>query len=192
MAKLILLCAINLARYLTCSIFEGWLAPWTTNICLDRLDFFWEVLATVVALFWQTGQGDKWQVIWCLRRHKIIHDVGSCLSLQYGCLTSSWWKETWSRSCRGRRQETKVTKGNLTITPFSTTRLSCISSASLFFPPSPPHHCHPSSSPPHPSPSPSEELEGIQALPPLLQGPIRQALGFLHRDRASSSPQASK
>ena len=35
--KLILLRAINL--YLSCSIFEGWLAPWTINMCLDRPDF---------------------------------------------------------------------------------------------------------------------------------------------------------
>ena len=35
-----LLCfAINLARYLSCSIFEGRLAPWTMNMCLDRQDF---------------------------------------------------------------------------------------------------------------------------------------------------------
>jgi hypothetical protein len=27
-----------------------------------------EVLATVVALFWKTGKGGEWQVIWCLRR----------------------------------------------------------------------------------------------------------------------------
>ena len=40
------------------------------------------VLATVVALFWQTGKVDEWQVIWCLRRPQIIHDVGSlCISI---------------------------------------------------------------------------------------------------------------
>ena len=32
--------------------------------------------ATVVALSWQTGKGGKWQVILCLRRPQIIHDVG--------------------------------------------------------------------------------------------------------------------
>ena len=31
--------AINLARYLSCSIFEGRMDPWTTNMCLDRLEF---------------------------------------------------------------------------------------------------------------------------------------------------------
>ena len=42
--------------------FEGRLAPWTTNMCLDRLNF----LARVVTLFWQTGQGGEGQVI-CIR-----------------------------------------------------------------------------------------------------------------------------
>ena len=53
------------------------LAPWITNMCLDRLFFFKVVLATVIALFWQTGKGGEWQVIWCLRRPQIIHDVWS-------------------------------------------------------------------------------------------------------------------
>ena len=39
MARLILLPAINFARYLSCSILEGRPFPWTTNMCLDRLDF---------------------------------------------------------------------------------------------------------------------------------------------------------
>ena len=42
------------------------------------------VLATVVALFWQTGKVDEWQVIWCLRRPQIIHDVGSL------CISTMW------------------------------------------------------------------------------------------------------
>ena len=83
MTKLILWCAYNLTRYLSCSIFLKRLAPWTTNMCLDRL-FFLEVLATVVALFWQTGKGGEWQVIWCLRRPQIIHDVGSL------CISTMW------------------------------------------------------------------------------------------------------
>ena len=81
MTKLILLRAINLARYLSYNIFERWMAPWTTTICLDRLDFFLKLLATVVTLFWQTGQVGEWQVIWCLGSQQIIHDVGSlCIS----------------------------------------------------------------------------------------------------------------
>ena len=69
------------------------MAQWTTNMCLDPLFCCFEILATVVALFLQTGKGGKWQVIWCLSRPQTIHDVGFCVSLQCGCLTSFWWKE---------------------------------------------------------------------------------------------------
>ena len=114
---LILLCAIILVRYLSCSIFEGWLAPWTTNMYLDRLDFL-KVLATLVTLFWQTGQRGGWQVIWCHGSHQIVHDV-RCL-----CISTIWlFNFVLPR-----------TKGNLTIIPSFTTKLSCISSSSLLFP----------------------------------------------------------
>ena len=73
-----------------------------------------------------------WKVIWCLRRHKIMHDVGSL------CIFTMWLlnfflikKKPWSRSCRGRRQVAKGTQGKQTIMHFSTTRLPCISSSSL-------------------------------------------------------------
>ena len=39
MAKLILWCAYNLTRHLSCSIFLVRLASWTTNMFLDRLGF---------------------------------------------------------------------------------------------------------------------------------------------------------
>ena len=57
-------------------------------------------------------------------------------------------------------------------------------------PPSPPHHHHPPTSLPNPPPSPppSECLEGLQALPPLLQGPVGQALGCLHTGQAPPPP----
>ena len=42
------------------------------------------VLATVVAQFWQTGKGVEWQVIWRLRRPKLIHDFGSL------CISTMW------------------------------------------------------------------------------------------------------
>ena len=93
------------------------------NVCVDKL-FFYEVLATVVALFWQKGMGGKWQVIWCLRRPHKFMILGLCVSLQCGCLTSSWWKEPWNRSCSWRRQVAKGTEGNFTNMPSSTTRLS--------------------------------------------------------------------
>ena len=48
------------------------------------------ILATVVALFSQTGKGGEWQVIWCLRRPQKIHDVGFNISIKCGCLTSFW------------------------------------------------------------------------------------------------------
>ena len=44
-----------------------------------------KVLATVVTLFWQTGQRCQWQVIWCLRNHQIIHDVRSL------CISTMWF-----------------------------------------------------------------------------------------------------
>ena len=55
-------------------------------------------------------------------------------------------------------------------------------------PPPPPHHPPTSPFNTSPSPSPSECLEGLQALPPLLQGPVGQALGY-HTCLGSSSPQ---
>ena len=38
----------------------------------------------MVALFRQTRQGGEWNMIWCLRRHHIIHDVGSL------CISTMW------------------------------------------------------------------------------------------------------
>ena len=35
----------------------------------------------MVALFWQTEKVGEWQVIWCLKRPQMIHDIGSlCIS----------------------------------------------------------------------------------------------------------------
>ena len=134
----------------------------------------WEVLITVVALFWQTGvPGD------------LVHLLG------FLCITTMWLfnfllvkKKPLSRSCRGRRQVAKGTKGNLT-----TTRLRCIFSSFLLFPSisswsssssffSVPSCTFHSSfrrfwMPPGPPSSPA--------------GPIGQALGCLHRGLASSS-----
>ena len=38
----------------------------------------------MVTLFWKTGKGVKWQVIWCLRRPQIIHNVRSL------CISTMW------------------------------------------------------------------------------------------------------
>ena len=104
----------------------------TTNMCLGRLFKKKKVLATVVALFWQTGKGGEWQIILCLRRHQLIHDVGSLCISPKGCWTSSWWQEPWSRSCRWRRQVAKGTEGNFTNMPSSTTRRSSTITYLLF------------------------------------------------------------
>ena len=56
-------------------------------------------------------------------------------------------------------------------------------------PPSPHPRYIPPSSPPPPSPSPpSGGLACLQALPPLLQGTVGRALGYLHKGLSSSSP----
>ena len=47
-------------------------------MCLGCFRFL--VLVTGVALFWQTGKGGKWQVIWCLRRLQLIHHIFLCIS----------------------------------------------------------------------------------------------------------------
>jgi len=53
---------------------------------LRQAVFLFEVLATLVALFWQTEKGGEWKVIWCLRRPQIIHDVGFlCISIMWLC-----------------------------------------------------------------------------------------------------------
>ena len=82
------------------------------------------VLATVVALFWQTGKGDEWQVIWSLRRPQIIHDVGSL------CISTMWLfnfflvKRTLKQELQAKETSGKRDRGNLTNMPSSTTRLS--------------------------------------------------------------------
>ena len=64
---------------------------------------------------------------------------------------------------------------------------------SSYTPYSPPTPHTPSSLPyPPTSPPPSEGLEGLQALPPLLQGTLEQALGYLHTGLASSSLKVPK
>ena len=122
MTKLVLQCANKLTRYLSCSIFLKRLAPWTINMSLDRL--FLEVLATVVALFWQTGKGGEWQVIWCLRRPQIIHDVGSL------CFSTMWLFNIFlvKRTLKEELQvkETNGKKDQHTNIPSSTTRLSSL------------------------------------------------------------------
>ena len=68
---------------------NGW--PYGPPTCVERACYFFkEVLATVVALFWQTGKGGEWQVIWYLRRPQKFMISGLCVFLQCSCLISSW------------------------------------------------------------------------------------------------------
>ena len=140
-------------------------------MCLDRLFFFQRSSCHNDCTVHANREEGKRQVIWCLRRPHKFMILGLCISLKCGCLTSSWWKEPWSRSCRWRRQVAKWTKGNLTKIPSSTTRLSSTipyllfsisysSSSSSFFLST--------------SCSCSFSLRSLQALPPLLQGPVVQ------------------
>ena len=92
----------------------------------------WKVLASVVTLLWQTGQGGKWQVIWCFGSQQKAHDVGLL------CMSTMWLFNFFLLK-RALKQE--LQKGhyrdqvNLAIMPSSTTSLSCISSSSLLLPP---------------------------------------------------------
>ena len=130
MAKLILLRAINLSRYMSCSILEGWPAPWTTSMCLKRLDFLNNSChCAVVALIWQAGQGDEWQVIRCLRKHQMMEYVRSLFFSTMRLVNFFLEKKTLKQKLQG-----KETSGKDTIMHTSTTRLSCISSSSLLFP----------------------------------------------------------
>ena len=147
----------------------------------------WEVLTTLVSLFLQIGQGGKRQVMWCLRRHQIIHDVGSL------CIYTMWlfnfflaertlMQELQGKETRGKRDQGKFGhhalfhhQAVLSILPipplppyFSST------SASLFF-----------SSSSSSFSFPLGGLKGLQALQALLQGPVGQALGWLHTGMAS-------
>ena len=45
----------NLAKYLSCSILEGWQAPWATNMSLDRLEFLEKFLPP--RFHWADKQG---------------------------------------------------------------------------------------------------------------------------------------
>ena len=72
---------------------------------------FLEVLATVVALVWQTRKGGEWKVSWCLRRPQNIHDVGSlCISTM--CLFNFLLvKITLKQELQVRRNAAKRTEG---------------------------------------------------------------------------------
>ena len=166
MEKLIILGAYNLAMYLYLLWTAGW---WTTNMCLDRLVFLDKFLPQLLHCsgkqrrsasgLWSSASGGT----------RCYNMLGLCVYIQCICFTFSWWTEPWSRSCSGRRQGEKRTKGNLNIISLAPgfPAYPTHPSSSLA---SPHHHHHPPYSPP--SPIPSGDLEGLQALLPLLQGPV--------------------
>ena len=81
--------AIHLRTYLSCSIFKGWLAPWITNMCLDRLDFHENFLPQWLHYAGKQGivPSGRWScALGGTRRFTML---GLCASLLYGCLTSS-------------------------------------------------------------------------------------------------------
>ena len=93
---------------------------------LRKAVFFKEVLATVVALFLQTGKGGEWQVIWCLMRSQIIHDVGSlCIStmwlLKFFLVKRTLKQELLVKEKSGKRNRGEFDQHTI---PSSTTRLS--------------------------------------------------------------------
>ena len=145
----------------------------------------------MVTLFWQTGQGGEWQVIWCLGSQQIIHDVVSlCISTKL--FLNFFFLE---KTLKQELQKWQLgPRGILLSCPPAPPGCPGYPPHPSSSPPSPPPHHHPPSSPPHPPPSPptSGGLEGLQALPPLLQGPVGQALGCLHTGLASSSPKVPK
>ena len=136
-------------------------------------------------LILHTGQGWEWQVIWCLGSHQIVPDVGSL------CISTMWLFNFFLLERTLKQELQKWQQGPMGIW------LSCPPPPSdcPAYPPlqsssSPSHHHHPPPSPPHPPPSTptSWGLEGLQASwPPLLQGPVGQALWCLHTGLAFSS-----
>ena len=133
MTKLILLRAINLARSLSCSIFEGRLAPKDHKPVFRQDGLSWKVLSTVVTLFWQVVSGRVASGWWSGASGVTVECMmlGFCVSLWCVCSTFL---------CAGNSLEAEAeqvatgTKENFTIIPSCTTRLSWISSSSLLFP----------------------------------------------------------
>ena len=86
----------------------------------------------MVLLFWQTGKGGEEQVICCLRRPKIIHDVGSlCVSTM---LLFNFFlvKRTLKQELQVKETSGKRDWGEFTHMTSSTTRLSSIIPYLLF------------------------------------------------------------
>ena len=129
---------------------------------LRQAVFLKEVLATVVALFWQTGQGGELQVIWCLRRPQIIHDVGSL------CISTKWLfnfflvKRTLKQELQVKETSGKKDRGEIDQHDLLHHQAVLLYTLPLL--------------PLHFFLIIIIFLLLLQVLPPLLQGPVRQAL----------------
>ena len=184
MTKLIFLRAINLARYQSCSIFEGRMAQRTTNMRLDRMDFLENFLP-----HWLHCSGKQVRV---------------ASGRWYGAsgvtriwLFVMWWFNFFllERTLKQELQKwPKEPRGILPPCPPPPPGCHTYPPHPFSSPTSPPPHHHPSSPPPHPPPSPTTSggLNGLQTLPPFLQGPVGQALECMHIGLASFFPQVPK
>ena len=105
-----------------------------------------------------------------------------------------WWWEVHKEVVRGPRERWPSCPlpppGCPTYPPHPFSSISSSSSPHH----SPPFPHYPSTFPHYtpPFPPPSGSLEGVQALPPRLQGPVGKALECLHTGLVSSSPPGSK
>ena len=67
----------------------------------------------MVALFWQTGKGGEWQVIWCLRRPQINHDVGSLCNSTMWLFNFLLVKRTLKQKLQVKETSVKKDRGEL-------------------------------------------------------------------------------
>ena len=115
----------------------------------------------------------------------LIHDVVTL------CISTMWLFNFFMSQITLKQELQKWQKGPRGIRPLCPPPPSDYPAYPLHpssFPPSPPHYHHSPTSPPNlpPSTPPSEFLEGLQALPTFLHGPVGQALGCLHTGLGSS------
>ena len=106
----------------------------TPNMCLERPDFLEKFLPQWLHCSSKQGRGGKYQVIWCLMRHQIIHDVGAL------CVSTTWLfkfflvDRTLKQKLQGKETVTRGTKGEFYHHALLHHQLSRISSSYLVFP----------------------------------------------------------
>ena len=118
-------------------------------------------------------------MIWCLRRHQIIHVGGFFCTTMWLLNFLLVKKKNLGAGAVGLGGKWQMGRRGILPPP----GCPAFSPHPSSFPPSPPDHHHPTSSLSHPAPSTllSGGFECLQALPPL------QTLGCLHKGLASSS-----